>query len=186
MVLALAADKDWELKHWDVKQTIIQADFIEDIFVCLCNGHGIWSGKIVHLVKVLHGIKQASREYNKYLVQVLKQCGFEQCRADPCLLRYVRDGVVCGVIALNIGDLLVAGINDVLIWVHSTSKEQFSIEDFDDLEYYIGCEISRDRIAHTVTISQTRYVKSVCQRFGMDGAKERSVPHDLSNDFGQE
>ncbi|CAM9483460.1 unnamed protein product [Choristocarpus tenellus] len=44
----------------------------------------------------------------------------------------------------------------------------------------MGCEISRDRTAQTVTISQTRYIKSVCQRFGMDGAKKRSVPHDLS------
>ncbi|CAM9672216.1 unnamed protein product, partial [Choristocarpus tenellus] len=59
-------------------------------------------------------------------------------------------------------------------------KEQFSIEDFGDIEFYMGCEISRDRNAHTVTISQTRYIKSVCQRFGMDGAKKRSVPHDLS------
>ncbi|CAN0020741.1 unnamed protein product [Choristocarpus tenellus] len=44
----------------------------------------------------------------------------------------------------------------------------------------MGCEISRDRNAQTVTISQTRYIKSVCQRFGTDGAKMRSVPHDLS------
>ncbi|CAN0062838.1 unnamed protein product [Choristocarpus tenellus] len=51
MVLALAADKDWELKHWDVKQAFIQADISEDIFVRLCDGCGIWSGKIVRLVK---------------------------------------------------------------------------------------------------------------------------------------
>ncbi|CAN0053129.1 unnamed protein product, partial [Choristocarpus tenellus] len=69
---------------------------------------------------------------------------------------------------------------DVLIWVRSRIKEQFSIEDFGDIEYYMGREISRDRNAHTVTISQTRYIKSVYQRLGMDGAKKRSVPHDLS------
>ncbi|CAM9718450.1 unnamed protein product [Choristocarpus tenellus] len=44
----------------------------------------------------------------------------------------------------------------------------------------MGCEISCDRTARTVTISQTRYIQSVCQRFGMDGAKKRSVPHHLS------
>ncbi|CAM9564440.1 unnamed protein product [Choristocarpus tenellus] len=44
----------------------------------------------------------------------------------------------------------------------------------------MGCEISRDRTAQTVTISQTRYIKSICQGFGMDGAKKRSIPHDLS------
>ncbi|CAM9980240.1 unnamed protein product [Choristocarpus tenellus] len=35
MALALAADKNWELKHWDVKQVFIQADINEEIFVCV-------------------------------------------------------------------------------------------------------------------------------------------------------
>ncbi|CAM9965420.1 unnamed protein product, partial [Choristocarpus tenellus] len=80
----------------------------------------------------------------------------------------------------HVDDLLVTGKIDVLIWVRSRIKEQFSIEDLGDLEYYMGFEISCDRNAQIVTISQTRYIKSVCQRFGMDGAKKRSVPHDLS------
>ncbi|CAM9864443.1 unnamed protein product, partial [Choristocarpus tenellus] len=49
--------------------------------------------------------------------------------------------------------------------------KQFSIEDFGDLKYFMGCEISRDRIARTVTISPNRYIKSICQRFDMDEAK---------------
>ncbi|CAN0024032.1 unnamed protein product, partial [Choristocarpus tenellus] len=111
---------------------------------------------------------------------VLEKCGFEQCKSDPCVLRYVRDGVVCAVVAPHVDDLSVAGKIDVLIWVRSRIKEQFSMEDFGDLEYYLGCEISRDRTTQTVTISQTRYIKSVCQKFAMDGAKKRSVPHDFS------
>ncbi|CAM9752418.1 unnamed protein product, partial [Choristocarpus tenellus] len=180
MVLGLAADKDWELKHWDAKQAFIQANISEKIFVRLCDGCGISSGMILRLVKALYGTKQASREFNNRLVHVLEQCGLEQCRADPYVLRYIRDGVVCAMIAPHVDDLLVAGKIDVSIWICSRIKEQFSIEDFGDLEYYMGCEISRDRTAQTVTIGQTRYIKSVCQRFGMDGAKKRSVPHDLS------
>ncbi|CAM9922582.1 unnamed protein product, partial [Choristocarpus tenellus] len=141
MVLALATEKGWELKHWDVKQAFIQTNISEEIYVRLCNGYGIWSGKIVRLVKALYGTKQASREFNNLLVQVLGRCGFEQCRADPCVLRYVGDGVVYAVIAPHVDDILVAGINDVLIWVHSRIEGQFSIEDFGDLEYYVGCEI---------------------------------------------
>ncbi|CAM9914123.1 unnamed protein product [Choristocarpus tenellus] len=152
MVLVLAADKYWELKHWNVKQAFTQADINEEILVCLCDGCSIWSGKIVHLIKALYGTKQASREFNNLLVHVLEKCGFEQCKASPCVLRYIRDGVVCAVIVPHVCDL----------------------------EYYMGCEISRDRTAQTATICQTGYIKSVCQIFGMDGAKKRSVPHDLS------
>ncbi|CAM9893846.1 unnamed protein product, partial [Choristocarpus tenellus] len=38
MILALAAEKDWELKHWDVKQTFLQTEISEEIFVRLCDG----------------------------------------------------------------------------------------------------------------------------------------------------
>ncbi|CAM9869555.1 unnamed protein product, partial [Choristocarpus tenellus] len=63
-------------------------------------------GKIVRIVKALYGTKQASREFNNLLVHVLEQCGFEQCRADPCASRYARDGIVCAVIAPHVDDLL--------------------------------------------------------------------------------
>ncbi|CAM9554324.1 unnamed protein product, partial [Choristocarpus tenellus] len=85
----------------------------------------------------LYGTKQASREFNNLLVHVLEKCDFEQCKADPCVLRYIRDGVVCAVIAPHVDDLLVAGKIDVLIWVRSRIQEQFSIEDFGDIEYYM-------------------------------------------------
>ncbi|CAM9469138.1 unnamed protein product, partial [Choristocarpus tenellus] len=42
--------------------------------------------KIVRLVKALYGTKQASREFNHVLVHVLEQCGFVQCREDPCVI----------------------------------------------------------------------------------------------------
>ncbi|CAN0052577.1 unnamed protein product, partial [Choristocarpus tenellus] len=73
-------------------------------------GCGSRRGKIVRVVKALYGTKQASREFNDLLVHVLEQCGFEQCRADPCVLHYVRSGV-CAVIAPHVDDLLVADIN---------------------------------------------------------------------------
>ncbi|CAN0004997.1 unnamed protein product [Choristocarpus tenellus] len=132
MVLVLAADKDWEQKHWDIKQAFIQADISEDIFVHLCDGCGTWSAKIVLLAKALCGTKQASREFNNLFFGT--------------------------------------------VWI----KEQFSIEDCGDIDHSMGSVISRDRIAQTVTISQNRYIKSICQGFGMDGAKKRAVPHNPS------
>ncbi|CAN0494297.1 unnamed protein product, partial [Discosporangium mesarthrocarpum] len=50
MIFALATSKDWELKHWDVKQAFTQADVEEDIYVRLCDGCGDLSGKVVKLL----------------------------------------------------------------------------------------------------------------------------------------
>ncbi|CAM9776659.1 unnamed protein product [Discosporangium mesarthrocarpum] len=58
MIFALASSRDWELKHWDVKQAFTQADMKQDIYVRLCNGCGDFSGKVVKLLKSLYGCRK--------------------------------------------------------------------------------------------------------------------------------
>ncbi|CAM9241024.1 unnamed protein product [Discosporangium mesarthrocarpum] len=50
-VLAYTAPQDRELCHWDVRQAFIQAHMEDDIYVRLCDGCGVWSGKTVKLLK---------------------------------------------------------------------------------------------------------------------------------------
>ncbi|CAN0445690.1 unnamed protein product, partial [Discosporangium mesarthrocarpum] len=108
-VLAYTAHQDWELCHWDVRQAFIQADMEEDIYVRLCDGCGVWSGKIVKLLKSLYGCRQSGRNFHLLMVSILKEIGFEQCGADQCLLRLVCDGRVVTLIAPHVDDLMVAG-----------------------------------------------------------------------------
>ncbi|CAN0486391.1 unnamed protein product, partial [Discosporangium mesarthrocarpum] len=58
-VLAYTAHQDWEPCHWDVRQAFIQPDMEEDIYVRPCDGCGVWSGKIVKLLKSLYGCRQS-------------------------------------------------------------------------------------------------------------------------------
>ncbi|CAN0475004.1 unnamed protein product [Discosporangium mesarthrocarpum] len=99
MVMALAAHEDWELFHWDVRQGSIQAKVKEDIYIRLCEGCGRWTGKVAKLVKSLYGCRQSSRNFCLLLAQVLEEIGFEQCKADPCVLRLVSAAKVCALIA---------------------------------------------------------------------------------------
>ncbi|CAN0377134.1 unnamed protein product, partial [Discosporangium mesarthrocarpum] len=172
MTFALAASKNWELKHWDVKQAFTQADVEADIYVRLCDGCGDLSGKVVKLPKSLYGCRQSGRNFNILLVQVLSECGFELCEADTCVLRLVVDGEVCAIMETHVDDLLIAGYLVLLLVIKSRIQKSIEIEDLGDLKYYMGCEVHRDRAASTLTISQTGYVKEVCKRFNVEGAQK--------------
>ncbi|CAN0502158.1 unnamed protein product, partial [Discosporangium mesarthrocarpum] len=169
---ALAASKDWELKHWDVKQAFTQADVEEDIYVRLCDGCGDLSGKGVKLLKSLYGCRQSGRNFNLLLVQILSECGFELCEADTCILRLVIDGEVRAVMATYVDDLLIAGVLELLPVIKSGIQKYFEIEDLGDMKYYMGCEVHRNRAARTLTVSETGYVKEICKRFNVKVTQE--------------
>ncbi|CAN0300872.1 unnamed protein product [Discosporangium mesarthrocarpum] len=172
MIFALAASKNWELKHWDVKQAFTQADVEEDIYVRLCDGCGDLSGKVVKLLKSLYRCRQSGRNFNILLVQVLSECGFELCEADTCVLRLVVDGEARAIMTAHVDDLLIAGDLVLLPVIKSGIQKYFEIEDLGDLKYCMGCGVHRDRAASTLTISHTGYVKEVCKRFNVEGAQE--------------
>ncbi|CAN0499571.1 unnamed protein product [Discosporangium mesarthrocarpum] len=68
--------------------------------------------KVAELVKSLYGCRHSSRNFGLLLVQVLGKVGFEQCKAYPCVLRFVSPGNVCALITPPVDDLMVVGIRD--------------------------------------------------------------------------
>ena len=50
-VVAVAVERDWELRQLDVKQAFIQADLDYDVYMKLPDGCGDKSGEIVKLKK---------------------------------------------------------------------------------------------------------------------------------------
>ncbi|CAN0225242.1 unnamed protein product [Discosporangium mesarthrocarpum] len=110
----------------------LQDDMEEYIYVRLCDGCGVWSGKIVKLLKSLYGCRQSGRIFHLLLVSILKEIGFEQCGADQCLLRVVRDGRVVTLIAPHVDDLMVAGELDSVNWVREQLRQRLEIEDLGD------------------------------------------------------
>ena len=57
----------------------------------LPDGCGDMSGKIVRLNRSPCNLKQCGRQWAGLLVETVVECGTEQCRTDPCVLRMVVD-----------------------------------------------------------------------------------------------
>ena len=69
-VVAVAVERDWELRQLDVKQYFIQADLDYDVYMKLPDVCGDKSGEIVKLIKAVYGIKQAGRQSALRLVRM--------------------------------------------------------------------------------------------------------------------
>lgn len=106
LLVALATMSDHKLSHLDVEQIFAQSPLDEDIFMKLPVGRGD-SGGTAKLSKSLCGLKQASRCWNAKMVKDLKDCGFDQCTADPCVPRLMDSKVVKILLAVHVDDILV-------------------------------------------------------------------------------
>ncbi|CAM9746074.1 unnamed protein product [Discosporangium mesarthrocarpum] len=79
------------------------------------------------------------------------------------------DGDVCAFVGTHVDDLMVGGEAKVLEWLKSRVQEYREISDLGNLSVYMGCEMSRDRNAHTITMTQTRYISDIVNLYVGEG-----------------
>lgn len=177
-LLALAAQHDWEIHHMDVKSAYLNGDLEEEIYMEQPEGFTV-PGKedyVCRLNKSLYGLKQAGRTWHKRMDIVLHDSGFVSLDSDKCVYVYRQDSQLV-IIALFVDDLLLfSNSSDLMSRKKKELTNEFDMEDLGEARYFLGIEISRDRKARTVTISQSTYIESVLQRYGMTNCDPVSIP----------
>ena len=84
------------------------------------------SGKVVKLNKSVYGLKQAGRRWVMHLGGVIVcKVGMEQCKADSCVFRLVRDGVVVMTVCVHVDDITVAGESEACDFLSTCLLEEF-------------------------------------------------------------
>jgi hypothetical protein len=90
LILALAANRGWEVHHLDVKTAFLNGELAENVYVSQPEGF-VKKGKeqmVLKLSKALYGLKQAPKAWNVKLDSSLKKLGFRKCVTEPAI--YIR------------------------------------------------------------------------------------------------
>jgi transposase InsO family protein len=179
-ILALVAHHDWELHQMDVRSAYLNGDLKEEIYMRQPEGF-VSPGQeslVCRLQKSLYGLKQAGRTWNQRIDTELKAKSFIPIVADPCVYVYRRGSTIV-IISLYVDDLLLC--SDSLAQLERVKAElsaSFQMEDLGEAHFVLGIEITRDRKARTLTISQSAYVTDVIKRFDMADCHPTSTPMD--------
>lgn len=177
-VLALVAHHDWELHQMDVRSAYLNGDLDEEIYMKQPTGY-VEEGKescVCRLKKGLYGLKQAGRLWNKKIDTVLKGMGFAALPADNCVYVYRRENTIV-LLSLYVDDLLIA--SDSLTKVIKIKEElsaAFEMEDLGEAHFVLGIEITRDRKARTLSISQGAYISNVLDKFNLAASHPVRTP----------
>lgn len=110
----------------------------------------------------MYGLAHAGLLWQKKLCAALQAEGSERSQADSCVFQRQRQGNVVVVIVVDVEDLLLLSatkeneqqaLKDVL--------PSSPVKDLGEVFYYLGCHITRDPKARTVTKDQHQYSQTV-------------------------
>ncbi|XP_019058443.1 PREDICTED: uncharacterized protein LOC109116811 [Tarenaya hassleriana] len=190
VLLALAAVNNWLLQQMDVSNTFLNGDLDEEIYMTLPQGYSELQGEVVpagsvcKLQKSLYGLKQASRQWNQKLSQVLLEAGYVQSVADSSL--FTRKHGASFVAALvYVDDILITGNDACLIdALKKFLSSKFQIKDLGELKFFLGLEVARSK--QGLYICQRKYTLELLEEFGMLGCKPIATPMDVTQKLSLE
>lgn len=177
ILLAIAADKDYEISKFDVKTAFLNGDLQEDIYMEIPDGFdiNIKENSVLKLNKSLYGLKQSSRCWNEKFVKFLKDFNLNDIQSEKC----VFTGIVLGYkvfLAIYVDDGLIMSENKAsILAVLNYLEKHFEITT-DEANEFLGMELLRDRKKRFLKISQAGYITKILEKFNMLDANPVSVP----------
>jgi hypothetical protein len=178
VILALVLTKNLKVHQIDVKGTYLNSILQEEIYMKQPEGCGDGTDRVCQLVKMIYGLKQAGREWNKQLDVKLRKRGYKRLLLDPCT--YIRwDRNDFAIITVWVDNLLLFALSDNMMdHIKDVLRSEWEVTDLGEPSKIIGIEITHT--ANAISISQQKYIKSILRKEGMEDANPVGMPMDLN------
>jgi hypothetical protein len=177
MMLAIAAEQDFELSCVDVRTAFLYSEIPDDEFIYIRRPRGIQDDimpPIVRLRKYLYGLPMASAKFRTHSHKSLLSLGFTALSSDTCM--YVRNYTDGGkvLIAVHVDDFGIAASSaSLLSTVLDSLASIYSITTDSVLSSYLGMHITRDRPHRSIMLAQPGYILDILEQYSipLDGSQ---------------
>ncbi|CAI7834717.1 unnamed protein product [Closterium sp. NIES-53] len=177
VLLHVAAQRDYELHSLDFSTAVLQGSLHEEVWL---RRPSAFSGTFPfgtqwRLRRPVYGLRQAPREWHDTLHFTFSDLGFLPSSANPSL--FVHRGSTPFFVLVYVDDLVFATADRVaLADVKLELQKRHTCTDLGKLHHYLGLQITRDRAAHAITLSQSHIVEQVLQRFELQHTTVQRTP----------
>ena len=176
ILLAYAAHHDFRLFHMDVKSAFLNGPISELVYVEQPPGFEDpkLPNHVYKLHKALYGLKQAPRAWYECLRNFLLKNGFEIGKADTTLFtkKFKSDLFIC---QIYVDDIIFGSTNASFCEEFSSiMTKRFEMSMMGELTFFLG--LQGKQAQEGTFISQTKYVKDILKKFGMEDAKPIKTP----------
>jgi hypothetical protein len=181
ILLSCAANLDWELQQFDVKNAFLHGELKEEVYMEVPPGFDDEQtrGKVCKLKKALYGLKQSPRAWFDKFSKAMISFGYRQSNADHTLfIKHYRGKIT--LLIVYVDDMVVTGDDkEEMTRLKRLLAQEFEIKDLGKLQYFLGIEVARSEKG--IFISQRKYILDLLQETGMLGSKPAESPIEVNH-----
>jgi hypothetical protein len=114
VLLSIAANLDWPLHQFDVKNAFMHGDLEEEVYMEIPPGleDSSSAGKVCKLKNALYGLKQSPRAWFERFCRAMQRFGYKQSQVDHTLfIKHSFQGKVTALI-VYVDDIILTGNDD--------------------------------------------------------------------------
>ena len=175
-VMQIAAEKNLILHQMDVKTAYLNAPIDFEIYMDQPKGY-VQNNGTCKLNKSLYGLKQSGRNWNLLLHEFFTSNKLIQSKYDPCVYTY-RNGSDLAYILLWVDDIVIAGSSKSCIdKIKGMCFNRFNMKDLGPISWFLGIEFQQSD--GVITMSQSKYLLSKLEKFGLNDARPRTTPCEI-------
>ncbi|RVW49858.1 Retrovirus-related Pol polyprotein from transposon RE1 [Vitis vinifera] len=177
VLLSLAANLDWPLHQFDIKNAFLNGELEEEVFMMLPPGFckEEEETRVCKLKKSLYGLKQSPRAWFDRFAKVIKNQGYQQGQSDHTMFfKQSNDGRMT-ILIVYVDDIILTGDDTGEVErLKKVLATEFEVKDLGQMRYFLGMEVARSRKG--ISISQRKYVLDLLTETGMLGCKPSDTP----------
>ena len=176
ILLSLAANLDWPLHQFDVKNAFLHGDLEEEIYMEIPPGYSHSGSQqlVCKLEKALYGLKQSPRAWFGRFCSAMNKYGYTQSDSDHTLFYRKRHEKIA-VLIIYVDDMIITGDDqDEIDRLEKRLSEEFEMKDLGGLKYFLGIEVVRTK--EGISLSQRKYVLDLLTETGMLDCKPVDTP----------
>jgi hypothetical protein len=180
LLFAYACSKNVKVYQMDIKSTFLNGELEKEVYFEQPEGFQLSENTnyLCKLKKALYGLKQALRAWYSRLDKYLQQAGFRKGSADNNLYIKVSQGNIL-LIEVYVDDIIFGNDDDKLS--HKFAKDmqnEFEMSLLGELSFFLRLQIRQNN--QEIFISQTKYIREMLKRFGMEDCKPVIIPMQTS------
>lgn len=115
-------------------------------------------------LKSIYGLKQAARDWNTTCHSFLKNLGFSQSLANPCLCTHQK-GII---LLMYVDDMAVAARNNLdLVWFYDHLSKRFNTKDLGEISRILIIRVTRNRKTRELFLNQEKHQEKILDQMGL-------------------
>ncbi|KAI0998111.1 hypothetical protein K3495_g10080 [Podosphaera aphanis] len=165
-IISIASYFDLEMKQYDVPTAFLNAKINRKLYAEVPDGVQDNIGSISEVQLTLYGLKESPLLWYEELKKALIKLGLRSVPGFPCFYT-------------NTWLILFVYVDDIVMAFHRTNmhlhldmeqklKDLYDLKVLDDIAWFLGIRVIRDRQIHKTWLVQVAFIDKVCGRFGIE------------------